>query len=221
MSSGAAAQASSQDLQASITAMGYEYPSLRFSRYGAGGRWVGRVQPIQSREGIAELLDDLAHDRAIHLQGDRVEHLPECDAAHREHPWMSGLSDLQRTFEIAILHPGDASVPRGYVLSPAIPRHKQLHMWGDGAMCPFLTSDDHWVARRNTVADIVPYFLVWLVKWMVYDETNVWIGREHKNDPASHLRRVGRNDQCWCGSGMKYKKCHLRKDELQSNRARR
>ena len=24
--------------------------------------------------------------------------------------------------------------------------------------------------------------------------------------------RVGRNDPCWCGSGKKYKKCHLGKD---------
>ncbi len=25
--------------------------------------------------------------------------------------------------------------------------------------------------------------------------------------------RPGRNDDCWCGSGQKYKKCHMRKDE--------
>ncbi|MDA8078110.1 MAG: SEC-C metal-binding domain-containing protein [Nitrospiraceae bacterium] len=24
---------------------------------------------------------------------------------------------------------------------------------------------------------------------------------------------LGRNDACWCGSGKKYKKCHLHKDE--------
>ncbi len=26
-------------------------------------------------------------------------------------------------------------------------------------------------------------------------------------------RKVGRNDPCWCGSGKKYKKCHMRKDQ--------
>lgn len=26
-------------------------------------------------------------------------------------------------------------------------------------------------------------------------------------------RSLGRNDQCWCGSGRKYKHCHLREDE--------
>ncbi len=25
--------------------------------------------------------------------------------------------------------------------------------------------------------------------------------------------RLGRNDPCWCGSGKKYKKCHLSEDE--------
>ena len=24
---------------------------------------------------------------------------------------------------------------------------------------------------------------------------------------------LGRNDQCWCGSGEKYKRCHLSQDE--------
>ncbi len=24
---------------------------------------------------------------------------------------------------------------------------------------------------------------------------------------------LGRNDDCWCGSGRKYKKCHLAEDE--------
>ena len=27
-----------------------------------------------------------------------------------------------------------------------------------------------------------------------------------------HLNRLGRNDACWCGSGVKYKKCHLEAD---------
>jgi preprotein translocase subunit SecA len=30
--------------------------------------------------------------------------------------------------------------------------------------------------------------------------------------PARHAPRVGRNDPCWCGSGKKYKKCHMPSD---------
>ena len=29
-------------------------------------------------------------------------------------------------------------------------------------------------------------------------------------------RDLGRNDDCWCGSGRKYKKCHLGDDETKA-----
>ncbi|MBN1563106.1 MAG: SEC-C domain-containing protein [Anaerolineae bacterium] len=31
--------------------------------------------------------------------------------------------------------------------------------------------------------------------------------------PIIAPKRPGRNDPCWCGSGKKYKKCHLREDQ--------
>lgn len=31
--------------------------------------------------------------------------------------------------------------------------------------------------------------------------------------PPLGYRSLGRNDPCWCGSGQKYKRCHLRADE--------
>lgn len=31
-------------------------------------------------------------------------------------------------------------------------------------------------------------------------------------DEACQPRELGRNDDCWCGSGKKYKKCHLDDD---------
>jgi hypothetical protein len=34
-------------------------------------------------------------------------------------------------------------------------------------------------------------------------------------------KRPGRNDPCWCGSGKKYKKCHMREDQEKDRQARR
>jgi uncharacterized protein YecA (UPF0149 family) len=35
-----------------------------------------------------------------------------------------------------------------------------------------------------------------------------------KSKPAPEvLARWGRNDPCWCGSGKKYKLCHMSKDQ--------
>ena len=31
---------------------------------------------------------------------------------------------------------------------------------------------------------------------------------------------LGRNDPCWCGSGKKYKRCHLKSDEKKKSAQR-
>lgn len=31
-------------------------------------------------------------------------------------------------------------------------------------------------------------------------------------------RNLGRNDLCWCGSGKKYKRCHMESDENEKSR---
>lgn len=32
-------------------------------------------------------------------------------------------------------------------------------------------------------------------------------------EERNQVPKLGRNDVCWCGSGRKYKKCHLPEDE--------
>ncbi len=32
-------------------------------------------------------------------------------------------------------------------------------------------------------------------------------------EEVNYMAKLGRNDSCWCGSGKKYKKCHLPEDE--------
>jgi uncharacterized protein YecA (UPF0149 family) len=38
-------------------------------------------------------------------------------------------------------------------------------------------------------------------------------------DEKPQERIPGRNELCWCGSGKKYKKCHLLEDEKKANRS--
>jgi len=41
-----------------------------------------------------------------------------------------------------------------------------------------------------------------------------WIKKMFSPRPSASAaaRELGRNDLCWCGSGKKYKKCHLAED---------
>jgi hypothetical protein len=38
--------------------------------------------------------------------------------------------------------------------------------------------------------------------------------------PRLQAAELGRNDPCWCGSGKKYKKCHLSSDEANQREAK-
>ena len=41
-----------------------------------------------------------------------------------------------------------------------------------------------------------------------------------KKSESSQSVALGRNDLCWCGSGKKYKKCHLSKDAYNQREAK-
>ena len=46
--------------------------------------------------------------------------------------------------------------------------------------------------------------------------TSAFGSADESPPPAPKKQKLGRNEPCWCGSGKKYKKCHLRSDEEQS-----
>jgi hypothetical protein len=47
-----------------------------------------------------------------------------------------------------------------------------------------------------------------------------WIRNLLSAKPKEEERQnLGRNDLCWCGSGMKYKRCHLQKDAAKQREA--
>jgi uncharacterized protein YecA (UPF0149 family) len=40
------------------------------------------------------------------------------------------------------------------------------------------------------------------------------------NQPIHKQAKPGRNDPCWCGSGKKYKNCHMAEDESKERAGR-
>ena len=34
-----------------------------------------------------------------------------------------------------------------------------------------------------------------------------------RQTPPASAQQLGRNDTCWCGSGVKYKRCHYESDQ--------
>ncbi len=205
-------------LEESIQAMAEFCPNLAYQPLppsaGGGGQWAGVIQPIVSAENLAQLLDDIHHNQPVYgAPRGELRHLPDCKVEHCDHGWMQRTGDLRAPFTIAIHYLGGRAHPRCWVVSPHIPKERGRHIWDDGSICPFLASDDAWVYDRDTVADFVPHISVWLVTWLVFQRTGVWIVGEHEGTPEHHLEIIHPTDQCWCRSGRKYRKCHLRADE--------
>ena len=209
-------------LRKSVEKMEEFHPRLKVSYLTCMGStiaiWRGWVQPIKSREELEELLDDLYHDRRIWVAGDTVSHWGDCEEEHRHHDWMDRVSDPFVKYDMEVRHDGGRVHPKCRIHNLNITDCKRKHLNHDFSICPFLTSEGVWVWDRDTVADIIPHYLAWLVKWLVFDQTNKWIGSDHNHTPEYHLSLIGRNQQCWCGSSKKYKRCHLEWDEIQRRR---
>lgn len=207
-------------LNESIEAMARRFSSFDFTMNSTGGdnmgSWTGSVQPIKTSSGLFELLDDLENDRDIYIVGSEVRHLPDCKNTHRLYPWMQRVEDLNTTFQLQIVYTGGEAVPKTWVLAPVIPAEKRLHMWADNSICAFLPSREIWNWSKDTVADYLPHVLVWLVKWMVFSQANVWIGAQHQCTPQYHLAILSGKDLCWCGSGDEYRHCHRKDDEVKA-----
>lgn len=52
----------------------------------------------------------------------------------------------------------------------------------------------------------------------ILDSIGKWLTEGHKQ---CETPIVGRNEPCWCGSGMKYKKCHMEHDAQKQSAKRR
>ncbi|MCI0723819.1 MAG: SEC-C domain-containing protein [Acidobacteria bacterium] len=190
---------------------------------GGGGQWKGTIRPapLGNPDELEKLLDDIHHHHPVYgAPNGELRHLSTCTAQHCRHSWMDQIHDLRVEFSVLIFYSGGRDHPRCWVLSPEIPPAKRRHFWNDGSICPFLASDNSWVWDRHTVADFVPHVSVWLLVWLVYDQTDVWIVGEHEGSAQYHLSVISPSDQCWCRSGRKYFKCHLKEDELAAMRFR-
>ena len=154
------------------------------------------------------------------MPGGEVLHHPECTAHHKSHDWIDKLTRPYGIFDLKISYSGGKQHPTAYVIEPEIPEDKRWHMFGNGAVCPYAPWLEIWKWQEHTVVDYLGHALGWLIKWMVRDQAGIWIGPEMSHESAFLLRNISRNDQCWCGSGKKYKKCHRERDEKQSRTSR-
>lgn len=212
-------------LARSADAMRLSYPQLTFVTESVAGLkagvWRGVIRPIQSLEPLGEILDDIAHGRVVRVVGGEVRHHPDCREQHHRQSWMDRVVAWRIQFHLKVRWDGGNADPRCWIVAPPVwtPERKK-HIWGDGSICPFMSSEA-WDADRDDVVDFMAHVSVWLVKWMLWDQTDMWMGPEHAFSPEHHVASLQPTDCCWCRSGREYARCHLAVDrtEVASRRA--
>ncbi len=171
-------------LAASVAAMREQWPEFRYDQREGHGEWSGFLQPIRSRELLALILDDLAHDRDVYVaDGGEILHYEKCGATHCTHDWLARIHDPLVQFAVRVRYRGGSALPRASVDAPAVDPSITPHTWSDGAACPFNAADNVWTWTRDTVADFMPHFAIWLVKLLVFQQSGAWIGAQHLATP--------------------------------------
>jgi hypothetical protein len=216
--------ASSPRLALSIQAMQDFFPGFSLSSEATEQEgeavWHGRVQPIQSMDQLSELLDDIHCERPVWIRPNgEVCHHPDCACTHVPQDWLNKIKNPFVNFDLEVRYRGGKQHPKVIVCRPAIPPQKARHLFGDGSICPYAPWENIWLGDRDSIVDYMGHAAVWLIKWMVWDQTGIWIGPELSHHADFLIKTIKRNQQCWCGSGLKYKKCHLTMDQLKARSA--
>lgn len=191
--------------------MAIYYPSFELQAEagveGGSVEWAGTVQPIRDLSALSALLEDVEAERDVHVIEGTLHHHPDCDVPHRQHRLTRRLISWCNRFEVRVRYDGGDGDPRCWLVAPAISQKERRHIWPDGSMCAFMSSEA-WNAEENDVVDFMTHVPIWLLKWNLFRQTGLWLGREHQGTPDYHLRMLRPSDNCWCRSGRRYAACH-------------
>lgn len=206
-----------------MEAMKTHYPDFRLTlEVGEAGEiavWRGVLQPLKQLTSVSAVLEDVEAERPVRVVAGEVLHQPYCDVAHGAHPLATRLIYWRTRFEVRVEYDGSIRDPRCWVLTPPIPPDKRRHVWRDGSICAFMSSEG-WYADRDDVVDFMGHAAIWLIKWNLFSQTGVWLGPEHQGTPDYHLRVLTPGDTCWCRSGRPYGKCHRPSDQQMAREPR-
>lgn len=188
--------------------------------------WTGVLQPLSPESDIDPILADLAANRHVVVSTNgRLAHDIQCYGPHKLPRKLHNLGGLDQAFHLDACHRPPPAPPLVRSIDPEISRRRfpeHPHLYGEtGELCPLFPPDVPIGTEPITLADYLDQVALYLVKHQVWEETAKWIGRhvDHrvldwavKLGDRLLLRDLGvrPNDPCWCRSGKRAIKCHLR-----------
>jgi uncharacterized protein YecA (UPF0149 family) len=161
------------------------------------------------RAGIASVLSRCAtkDERSYQTLLDFLEQSPELGAIYlAEYGDSRAISALSQMFDALPMHDQDASVVSNHVFVEL--RSAIEELGGQLTAAQRAKADRADAPRRRFAAQMQE-----AVKRLAAQPQPIAQASsrplERGGSVISKPRKVGRNEPCWCGSGKKYKKCHL------------
>jgi hypothetical protein len=179
--------------------------------------WDGVLQPLSDCCELGFILEDLRMDRTVLVSAGKLLHDPRCNAVHRPIACLDELRPADARLKVQVLAYAPKRHPQAFGISPEISKRRfpfQQHINADGSICPYSASEIELPWHGQTVPTFLDYTAIWAAKHHVWeatgaDENATWLGSVAPHSPDEVLRAVGRNNPCPCGSGLKFKRCHL------------
>ena len=219
------------------------YPGFRPAGHflDASESWIGTIRPFAlcSGDDLLPILDDLDAGGDVLLQNGSLLHDPACQRRHRSPSYRNGLGDIgAESFCIKVIvwpppvHPKAISIfpeissavfPNQPHLFRPEPRAglPELPTLMPDALCAYRPGDGEWSWRLGDLVLFLDFVAIYLAKHAVWvrtgaDNGGVWIGPHASHAPRDLITQLDPLGECRCGSGDRYRDCHLAVDQARA-----
>lgn len=218
----------------------HAYPDAEWRDIGHGKlhtrAWRLTMTPIPNREELGYVLADLELGKTVAIgQQGKISHLLKCEIPLGSHTiLLPQIRLLNQAYVVELIYRPLAKnaawpvQPLARIINPEIsaqtyPKHPHMYRGNGSWACPLSPQDKRWTWGKRATVSYLDQVAIWLLKTAVWIATGAgtaglgrWIGQDTSHEPDSLLHTIELNDPCWCGSGLYYKKCHMRDDALRA-----
>jgi hypothetical protein len=200
------------------------YPDWRFCQ-GHLLYWEGPIRPFPDNTDPLSVLVAINNGEDVYIGvGGQLTidtPAPETDLPAE----LRGLEHLDRTYHLRAFYRPRRGHPQVVCFNPRIVVQRSAaeeHLYppnplydGLSPICPLYPPEDRWNCETHGLAEYLDHVSIWLAVHTLYLVTGVWWGPQYTHDAATIHAELTMNvrRQCHCGSGRRYSKCCMRRDE--------
>jgi hypothetical protein len=203
--------------------------------------WVGAIRPfaLLADADVLTVVDDLAAGETVLVRSGSLLHDPSCRREHRRPTYAELLRGARAvSFSIRMIVWPPPAHPKAVAIYPEISSavfKNQPHLFRPepyvgmpevrspmpDAICTYRPGDGEWSWPTRDLVDFLDFVAIYLAKHAVWvrtggDDGGLWIGPQASHAARDLVRELNPDGECRCGSGTRYRDCHLQFDRARA-----